>query len=315
MADPINALAPVNTLPSESEWNTMASMAQQLVPTGFLPKAVDTPQKAVAIVLKGRELGIPPMYALSNITVIQGKPTANAELMLALVKRAYGRDVIWVEKSTPAVAAIGYLVHGKPKFYEFTIDMAQKAGLMSNPTWNKYPDAMLRARAISAVCRMEFPEVIGGMYVPGELGEPVRIDEQTGEVTSVDYEIPAPSALASPQRPDRETAMRRLHAVAAEQGITHDDLHRWALDRDKTSLTEMNTASLITMADKLDKDTDRALAYFDQLRVAAEQRAELEQLNEQLNAQIDGEIVDEDGVIHQGELVAADVKRPGYGDA
>lgn len=292
MAQDINALAPVSSLPDKDEWGTIFGMAQQLVPTGFLPKAVDTPQKAAAIMLKGRELGIPPMYALSNIAVIQGKPTANAELMLALVKRAYGRDAIWMEQSTPQVAKIGYLVHGKPKYYEFTIDMAKKAGLLSNQTWTKYPDAMLRARAISAVCRMEFPEVIGGMYVPGELGEDVRVDESTGEISSVHIE---PNVSVETQAPDPNRAMKRLHAVAADYGFSHDDLHRWALDKGKQSVKDFSERVLDGMSDSIESSPDKAREYFYTL----EQAAELEEAGRQLSAQIDGEAVDNDGVIQE----------------
>lgn len=310
MAQDMNALAPVSSLPDKDEWGTIFGMAQQLVPTGFLPKAVDTPQKAAAIMLKGRELGIPPMYALSNITVIQGKPTANAELMLALVKRAYGRDAIWMEKSTPEVAKIGYLVHGKPKYYEFTIDMAKKAGLLSNQTWTKYPDAMLRARAISAVCRMEFPEVIGGMYVPGELGEDVRVNESTGEITSVHIE---PNVSVQVEKPDPQKAMKRLHAVANNHGFKHEDLHLWARDRGKESVKDFSERALNEMADSIEANTEGARHYFEDLRNAAE----LEEVGKALSAQIDGEQVDSDGVIQQGELVTADAadSHPSHGDA
>lgn len=305
MAQDMNALTPVSSLPDKDEWGTIFGMAQQLVPTGFLPKAVDSPQKAAAIMLKGRELGVPPMYALSNITVIQGKPTANAEMMLALVKRAYGRDAVWVEKSTPDVAKIGYLVHGKPRYYEFTIDMAKKAGLLSNQTWTKYPDAMLRARAISAVCRMEFPEVIGGMYAPGELGEDVRVDESTGEVISVDY------APRQEPKPDPQKAMKRIHAVAAKAGLSHDDLHRWAIDRNRESTSEFTAEVLNEMADKIEGNSAVALAYFTRLR----DNAEMAQINAEVGALVDGEEVDGDGVI-QGELVtAAAAPHPNHGDS
>lgn len=316
MAQDMNALTPVSSLPDKEEWGTIFGMAQQLVPTGFLPKAVDSPQKAAAIMLKGRELGVPPMYALSNITVIQGKPTANAEMMLALVKRAYGRDAVWVEKSTPELAKIGYLVHGKPRYYEFTIAMAQKAGLMSNQTWNKYPDAMLRARAISAVCRMEFPEVIGGMYAPGELGEDVRVDESTGEVISVDYaprqspqNQPQPAALSESSEDQKEKAMRRVHAVAGEYGISHDELHLWALDRKKQSVSDFTAKSLNDMASSIEADADKARAYFSKLQDVAELKAE----GEKLSAQLDGESEDSDVI--QGELVEAEYAHPNHGDS
>ncbi len=183
-------------------------------------------------------------------------------------------------------------------------------GLQGEALANAYMKALTKAkrRVTLSLAGLGFLDESEVETVPS--AQPVQVNHQTGHI-----EQETPAALASPQRPDRETAMRRLHAVADERGLTHDDLHRWALERGKKSLTDLGTAALITMADKLENDTDKALAYFNDLRVAEEQRAELEQINAQLNAQIDGQIVDDDGVIHQGELVTADVKRPGYGDA
>ena len=79
-----------SVVPSREEWTTMLDMASMLVKTGFLPAAIKTPEQATAIILKGIELSVPPMYALSNIVVINGKPTCGAELMLALVHRDHG---------------------------------------------------------------------------------------------------------------------------------------------------------------------------------------------------------------------------------
>lgn len=46
--------------PSETEWKMLKEQATMAVKSGFLPRAVDTPEKAIVIALKGRELGIPP---------------------------------------------------------------------------------------------------------------------------------------------------------------------------------------------------------------------------------------------------------------
>lgn len=263
--------------------------AAQLVPTGFLPKAIDTPQKAVAVLLKGRELGIPAMQALANIAIINGKPTVQAELMMALVKRAYGRDVIWVEESTDQYAKVGYLVHHKPRFYSYTMEMAKTANLANGPTYKQHPAAMLRARTISAVCRMEFPEVIGGMYAPGELGEDVRVDEATGEVVSVDYTPRTPTVTVEPPNPEEsnEKAMKRLHAVAAEHGITHDDLHLQAVELGRESLADFDAATLNKTADAIQDRPKSAFDYYVGLRTKAAEKAELAAIGEQVGAEYD----------------------------
>jgi hypothetical protein len=181
-----NALATVEhgTLPTARDWETMLSMSEVLVRSGMLPEHIKTPQAAVAIIQKGRELGIQPMYALSNIVSIQGKPTANAELMLALIYRDHGDDAIRFAETTGKRCVIAYKRRGwkESLSHAFTIEDANTAGLTNGrngATWTKYGPAMLRARCISAVARMAFPDSIGGMYTPEELDAPINED---GEV-------------------------------------------------------------------------------------------------------------------------------------
>ncbi|MGH3088644.1 MAG: hypothetical protein ACRDSJ_15170, partial [Rubrobacteraceae bacterium] len=85
--------APERALPATGSTRDLSfpdilRLGETLVGTGFLPKAIKTPQQAAAIILKGQELRIPAMQALSHIHVIEGKPTMSAELMVSLVQRA-----------------------------------------------------------------------------------------------------------------------------------------------------------------------------------------------------------------------------------
>lgn len=231
-------------LPTPDDWKLMVDMASALVPTGFLPESIKNPQQAVAIMLKGRELGVPPMYALSNIVIVKGKPTVSAEMMLALIYRDHGKQAIRVKESTNQLCTVEYRLPGwSVTSYTFTIEDASNAGLDRNPTWKQYPAAMLRARCISAVARMAFPESIAGMYSPGELGEAVAVTDDgevvstvTGEITSTatvdDVTARTQSRQDAPERDeeadDVSGAMRKLHGAARDAGITHDALHNWA---------------------------------------------------------------------------------------
>jgi len=55
----------------------------------------------------------------------------------------------------------------------FTIEQAQRAGVTGKDNWKKYPEAMLRARCISALARAVYPDVVLGIYETDEL-EPVH---------------------------------------------------------------------------------------------------------------------------------------------
>lgn len=176
------------TLPDATTWKTMLSMAASLVESGMLPSAIKTPAAALAIIQKGRELGIPPMYALSNISVISGKPVAGAELMLAMVYRDHGDGAIQFETSDDQQCVVLYRRRSwsQARRHGFTIEEAERAGLLSKGgTWKQYPAAMLRARCVSAVARLAFPDTLGGMYTPEELGAEVEVNDQ-GEVVPVE---------------------------------------------------------------------------------------------------------------------------------
>jgi hypothetical protein len=164
---------------SEEELRVMMAEAKRFVDSGLLPKAIDTPQKALLIMAKARELGVPPSYALSNISVIGGKPAAGAEMLLGLVYRAYGGNALRVRVSTRERCVVRYQRPEWPDASEeeWTIQDAKDAGLLNSDAWKKYPKTMLRWRAISAACKVGFPEVIGGLYTPEELGARVEITE------------------------------------------------------------------------------------------------------------------------------------------
>jgi hypothetical protein len=204
----------------QSEWSIMREQSAILVKTGFLPEAIRTPEQAVAIMLKGRELGIPAMYALSNIAVIKGKPVANAELMLALIYRDHGDNAIRFKTSDNKQCTVAYRRRSwtQPETYTFSIEDAKQAGLLGNQTWSKYPQAMLRARCVSAVARMAFADTIGGLYTPEELGATVAVSDEGEVITVADTPPPladAPRLTANPPTnrvltPDTAAAKAKL---------------------------------------------------------------------------------------------------------
>ena len=291
-------------IPGKSEWSLMRDMAASLVPTGFLPESIKTPEQAVAIMLKGRELNVPPMYALSNIAIVKGKPTISAEMMLALIYRDHGKKAIRVKESTNTACTVEYRLTGwdDVSSYTFTIEDAQKANLANSPTWKNYPAAMLRARCISAVARMAFPECIAGMYVPGELGDAVTVTDD-GEVVSapadntfrqtgnepdkwgpgtgggpvVDIDTgeiqeaqtrPAAQAELIDGNEDRDKANKYAHAIAeglyGDKG--HDVLHIMAdLKWGHDSLTKCNADELRQLGHTLETKSPEALdRWYDQ---------------------------------------------------
>ena len=136
-------------------------------------QAFGTPQAVLAIVLAGRELNLGVMQSLRGFHMVQGKPVMSADLMAALVLnsgkckqfRCIKTDA---SKATIRVQRIG---DDEPLDVSFTIEEALQAGLVkSGSGWEKYPTAMLVARAKATAARLMFPDVVAGLYTAEELG-------------------------------------------------------------------------------------------------------------------------------------------------
>lgn len=134
-----------------------------------------------AVILKGRELGLPAMLSLAHIRPVEGKIEVDAMLMMALaLSRGRVERFRWIE-TTEVRAAIEIVVDGRVVPYAWDIDMAKKAGLFpprrgdgtpdEYSPWGRYTRVMLRWRCVSEVLRANVPEVVVGLYAKGEVGE------------------------------------------------------------------------------------------------------------------------------------------------
>lgn len=169
--------------PELATWAAMREQANELVKSGFLPKAVNTPEKAMAIIQTGKELGLGPMQSLRSIHIIEGKPTMSADLIAGLALQRVPGSVLRVVESTDAKCVVEAARPGhEPTKFTWTMGDAQKAGLTNKDNWRKYPRAMLRARVITEAARAMMPDAVVGLYDPDELG---AVTTPTGEVVEL----------------------------------------------------------------------------------------------------------------------------------
>ncbi len=163
-----------------ADFRAMQEQAKALVKSGFLPKAVDTAEKAIAIMQTGRELGIGPMQALRCIHIIDGKPVMAAELIAGLVLSRHRGALLRVAETTEKECVVTAARSGQEATeYRFTLEDAQRAGLTGKQNWRGYPRAMLRNRAIAEAARGTFPDCTMGLYDPDELG---AVTTERGEI-------------------------------------------------------------------------------------------------------------------------------------
>lgn len=154
----------------------------------ILPPDVDTKEKAVVLMLAGRDLGLTAMQAVNNIYIVKQRPALKASLMVALVKQSaaceYFIDVT-PEGEEEERAIFETKRHGEPlkQRAEFNVEDAKAAELLNHPkreVWQRFRAAMLRARAASILARKVYPDVTMGYYTK---------DEALDRDADADYEV------------------------------------------------------------------------------------------------------------------------------
>lgn len=206
----IQPFEPQNLDQAERLATTLAKSA--LLPDGLKGR----PSDVLVTIITGHELGLSPMQAVRGLHVIKGKAVMSADLAVALVKRH--PDCVRFR-----------LVHSDDKRAEyeterrnegvtkmaFTIEQARQAGL-GGDNWRKYPAAMLRARAASALARAVYPDLMLGVLEEGE------------EISDVSSTRPPPAAELNATPPPTPTAQRvdqgkpRRQAKAAKKEEPED---------------------------------------------------------------------------------------------
>jgi hypothetical protein len=184
------------------------------------------PQDALMVLMAGRELGFAPMQSLRLITVIKGKITLAADATVALVRKS-GECIEWRCTETTATKAT-YVTKRKgdtePTTLTWTIEQAQRAGLVSGTGWRSYPEAMLRARCAAALARIVYPDIVAGIYDPDELAVPL----DSGRVETLrPVEAPKPEPVvqqveAPKPEPVVDEAEQRRAFITEMMLIEHD---------------------------------------------------------------------------------------------
>ena len=171
--DNSRALVPVQTgnkalsFPELKEFAEVAAAS-----TYFLSKDVTNKNKALALMMIGRELGLGPAASLRGIYLINGVPNLTARTMSSLIKMSGEFDYKTIRREdTVAEVAILRRVEGKWVQQEptcvFTVADAKRAGLFDKKStpWNQYPRNMCWARALSDAFGIHCPHLACGMPV------------------------------------------------------------------------------------------------------------------------------------------------------
>lgn len=217
---------PSSLLPYEN----LKALAKDFHESGFFA-SIKNPQQALVTIMAGRELGMGPFEAMSNIYVVQGRPAYYAHKYGDMIKRT-GKYNYKVVTLTDTECEIEFTENGKSiGNSKFTMEDARIAKL-GGMNWDKYPRNMLYARAITNGARWHCPDAFNGAaYTPEELGAEVSVDEHGTETV---INIPADDVVvkdAQPTTSSSEVAYSKVEDIGPAPTEPSDMLE---IDTDKS---------------------------------------------------------------------------------
>ena len=181
----------------------IAQMGQIFAKSGMY--GIKSPEMAMTLMFQAQAEGIHPCKAMQEYHVINGKPSLSSQAMLARFQLA-GGTAKWIKRTATEASLHVEHKQGGELDVTWTIERAKKAGLLGNPSWTKYPEAMLSARCISEAIRAVFPACLGGMYsieeeedIAFESEEKRHLKAQGKKEVSIDNEQEVPQN-AKPQK-------------------------------------------------------------------------------------------------------------------
>jgi len=159
-------------LPKGEEAETLFRWAAVLSDTKYYHELVSSGGKnaLAALLLAARDLDISASQAInSGMYIVKGKVSLSSQIMNMMVRRQ-GHSIVKIESNDKICTWKGVRKDNKDTMVStFTIEDAQRAGLLGNDVWKKYPTRMLSNRAFSALAKELFSDCIGNCCIEGEM--------------------------------------------------------------------------------------------------------------------------------------------------
>lgn len=153
----------------------LEAMANKVVLSKLFQERFKSASDALAVMLTGREMGLPPMMAVNSLYSHKGRTASDAKTMLAVVYKSGLLENIDIKEEPEANRCTVTVKRKEMSPYTYTWDDkdSKTAGLLQKGggMYKKYPREMRKWRCVMAVLRVAFPDVIGGLYGWQEFGD------------------------------------------------------------------------------------------------------------------------------------------------
>lgn len=228
----------------------------QIIPNHFYEKTPDgkpdlkkgMASKVVAVWIKGDQLNMHPMTSLQEIVPVNGLLSIKGDGAKALILRSGKiKPGSWKEESIGSIADGNYEVKitatrsdtEETLTRSFSVQMAKRAGLWitedqlrkqdgwryKNSAWYKYPERMIKYRALGFLARDLFPDVMNGTYTLEEAQDFPQ--DQSLVIDAGDAEI------VIPDKDFNEERSKALTSKAAEKIADANEVKKYPLTADE----------------------------------------------------------------------------------
>lgn len=253
-----------------SHWLKVAEMLSKsdMTPRSYKNKASDT---LIAMEL-GRTWNLQPLQAIQNIAVINGKPCAYGDLVLAICSNHPEFEDIREEPIMSGGEVVGYKCTVKRRKRSsvqrtFTKEQAINANLWGKQgPWKQYPDRMLQMRARGFALRDSFADALNGVSIREEV-EDYQVKER--DVTPAKNEKPRVDQLLDlisdttqeeTQETDEVAAMeqiKEIHTLINAKGFNQNGRLQKAIEHyGIEKLSDLTSAQADDFISKLQKAED-----------------------------------------------------------
>lgn len=244
-----------SAMPTQADFALLSELAK-VVADSHMPLPADsvTWQAIFAKFMLGREFGLGPMLSLHEINIIEGRASLPAVVKVAIVRHR-GLGQIEIVESTDVIGSVEVKrPEWSPSRVErvvWTMDDAQRAQLVHKKNWQKYPRAMLIARATDEACKKFFQDIFLGIAgSPDELGAETNEDGRIINVSYVPVESKAPWDKDQSEKPTTEPVVQDdLDGAVGERVATTAEVSGLA----KTAEAEATTKTVFELINELDK--------------------------------------------------------------
>lgn len=164
-------------------------MANRIAQSGMMPKGCQNVSSLVVRAQYGMSVGLGFMQSIQAVADINGRPSVWGKHVKGLIM-ASGKCESWKEEivgSDPFKDDYTVRITSSRKdikdeaVVEFSTAHARRAGLMDKDLYKKYPEDMIRHKAVARMADRLYPDVLAGLSVAEDIQDAIDITS-TAEV-------------------------------------------------------------------------------------------------------------------------------------